>query len=65
MTEKLYTIKQLVDQNILGLSNMTIREKIDNGDLGHYDMSSGNATKKRTIRIGQSHIDAYLEKCSR
>lgn len=57
MTEKLYTIREVVSQRTLGLAERKVRALIASGDLKAVNISRGT---KSCWRIPQSAIDEYL-----
>ena len=59
--EKLYTVKEIAPQRLLGYGERMIRELIRTGELEYTDIRR-QGRKKPSYRISESAIRAYIEK---
>jgi len=65
----LYTIREVADKKLLGYSAHSIRNLIEKGELGFYEMKKSSSNYKGTgeiktrnsMRIGLSHIKKFLD----
>ena len=58
MTTKLYTRKEAADR--LGVSLMTLRRRIDAGEIATVNVAAADA-EKRAIRIAEDALEDYIK----